>query len=392
VQCLTGSQSQTGVPAYFYYADSDIQAFALPAFGFITQAMMGLPFGPQRTADFCANEPTGDLPTSADYLALWNPFVSAVDGAYQRFGNQVKADKFSAFCECTGTPAPGTPCTTFSGNYSAAEPGCAGGGCPFGSCVYWGCTAVQSYQHFPAGQHGLTVTVTFPSPVKFGAYSSPSGTTLYSNATPQATHTFTANAPLADTVWQGYENGLGTGWAITYSIGYFPAPMEAPCSSYPFNGPPPLTNPAGWPALPPAPTCGTTQDVCNSLQTILTRLNVIDAELNLSQRFAAPFAYTLGTAHAGLTGSGVISAQAMIGCLVTRTTGRPGAGQTGDNPPRSVPAWAVIQPATIDGVHHWTDVHYSPEMVTFWPNWWDRFDYTIHPGYVAAITPLLAPK
>src|SRR6266849_5805296 len=112
-QCTNGSQVAAGSPAYFEFSDSDLLTFATPVVGFVSQAMMGLPFGPQSTTTFCAIEPTGDLPTAPDYALLAFPPAAFIAGAYGRFGNQVKQDRFGQLCVCSspGSGGSSAPCT-----------------------------------------------------------------------------------------------------------------------------------------------------------------------------------------------------------------------------------------------------------------------------------------
>lgn len=104
----------------------------------------------------------------------------------------------------------------------------------------------------------------------------------------------------------------------------------------PFDQPTPVL-PPDWPTYGPYPC--TNSDICSTLLIILKRLD----DLSQSQTHyssstttivAAPttLAYTPGTIHSGLTGSGTISVSKLVGIRLELTAGIPGVELEG-NPP-----------------------------------------------------------
>lgn len=71
-------------------------------------------------------------------------------------------------------------------------------------------------------------------------------------------------------------------------------------------------------------TCSTTptvlQPCCPPDQTLSAQIQSIMGIVTLIQRQLAPFAYNLGTVHTGLTGSGVLTVQGLIGAKIMPTT------------------------------------------------------------------------
>lgn len=112
--CSAGSQPQGGAPAFFTYTESDLAAVLPGNLGLIIWGLLGLPVAPQSTADFCNSPPPTDMPTAADYVKLAFPPIAKITGTYQRFANQVIADKWNVLCQCKGPgfyvpPGPPSP-------------------------------------------------------------------------------------------------------------------------------------------------------------------------------------------------------------------------------------------------------------------------------------------
>jgi len=422
-QCTNGSSPLPGSPAWFTYTETDLANFLPPVFGFVTYGAMGIPAGPQETAAFCAAEPVGDLPTTLDYALLAVPALALAAGTYQRFGNQVRQSKFADLCQCStpGSLTCLTPGLT-TGSYTGF--GCSSGdesiGFRFTALVdrFQGWYVYGSTSVTVSGTLDLWDTTSTGSPV---ATSSISG--VAPNTRGHATITPIAITPGRDYVvsirkvntscyvgrggaavpsvasyYTGVDqvyNASGFGYPATGSLGVQPGLEPDLCNTggvvYPYTDPPALTPPSGYPSPPTGPTCTTQQDICDFMARIDTKLNLIDLEVNNLQRFGAPMAYTLGVASTGLTGTGVVSASGILGALVQLIT-IPGTwGSTMETPERLIPTAVTIQAQTADGYTDWFPVHYDPQMIMFSTPWATGIRYNVKAGFVATITPLLAP-
>jgi Domain of unknown function (DUF4082) len=415
-QCTNGSQPQASAPAFFTFTESDLATFAPPILGFVTYALMGIPTGPIQTSDFCSTEPSTDLPTAADYAKLAFPPLAFLTGSYGRFGNQVRSDKFAQLCQCT--PAQGQPssiCTsTWPTNHVFTDQGGAGSnfeiGTRFTSKVAQTLTTVRIWQTNAPSSIALTLwdangTHLFGMNVTPVGQNSATDVTLTTPQNLLANHDYVLSICLA----QGFPNLADTTNTPPSDafIGYVSHTFATGCGNFPsgasggwgpvqplicqpgtpYNPPPALTPPAGWVPAPAAPTCGTTQDICNNLQTITNKLLTIETMVNLIQRQKVPFGYILGTASSGLTGNGTLVVQGIIGALVTLTTIPIQWGQTSDVPARSIPKYGEISFATIDGLTEPQQIHYSSQIF-LGEGFATKINYTLRPGLVATITPI----
>ena len=414
-QCANGSEPKPTSSAFFTFTESDLASFAAPIFGFVTYGLMGIPTLPQSVSDFCAAEPAGDLPTAADYAKLAFPPLALLSGSYARFGNQVKLDKFAALCQCRAAPG-GTSCTsTWDASHVFTDFGAAGSnfevGTKFTSLVAQSLTSIR-YWRPSSGSANISVTLWDGNGTHLYGEAL-TGLAVGSNditlATPQAllaSHDYVlsfclgtgfpnvadgTNTPPSDAfvTYVSHTFNSGCGVFPSSASGGWPPIQPLICSggSSSFNPPPALTPPSGWPSSPAAPTCSTTQDVCNTLQTITAKLLNVETMVNLIQRQHVPFGYILGTPSTGLTGNGILAASGIIGAVVTLTTIPATWGKTADIPSRSIPKYGEVSFATADGLLEPNPLHYQSELVMTM-GFTTSINYTLRPGIVATITPI----
>jgi hypothetical protein len=155
---------------------------------------------------------------------------------------------------------------------------------------------------------------------------------------------------------------------------YAPAPPPLPITSVPDI---------------PTATCTTVGDLCGIFQPTVLDLSLLTQRLDLLQRRLLPFAWIAGTPVTGLTGTGAIAVQDILGVIVSFTTVPASWGHTAETPARRIPSLGSIQ--ADDGTAY-TDnfqLHYSTQVVMLNAPWATSVRYNIRTGCVATITPLL---
>lgn len=139
----------------------------------------------------------------------------------------------------------------------------------------------------------------------------------------------------------------------------------------------------GNPNLPVVPCCPPDLNLQGQLQLIINMLN------NITSGVAAPPAYTKGTAHTGVTGTGTLPLTDLFGVLIDITQGTPTNPQLPGNPPYEWSVgWMSIQ--TGDGMIQEiriTRQHqvWAPELMPLAT----VLGYFLNPGFVVTITELL---
>lgn len=155
---------------------------------------------------------------------------------------------------------------------------------------------------------------------------------------------------------------------------------------------PPGAPPVPTITTPPFPTesACTTQDVCDLVQQLLQSVTLLRTMVDLIQRQEVPFGYILGTTHPGLTGSGTISVQGLLGLAVHLSTVPGFWGLSSDYPQRYIPAPATTAVGTANGDQDTHFFHLTDEL-------WFPVDmgamthvrYEFKPGCVGSITELI---
>jgi hypothetical protein len=312
--CPNGSGPQSGAPPFFVYDDAYIATKFGNLAGWLTTWAMGLPFEPQVTADFCAAGPPTELPVAADWAALAVPGIALATGAYRRFANQIKADKWAELCQCNPPLVAGCGSALVVNND------------PIG--VDNSVKLVTAWR-IPTSATGASVTIHPHNIDSGGAYKaflngSPtetaSGTpTLASQDHPSGgdaafSASFAAGAYAWLQLWVVSDSGhYGAHWDIT--LQFSGCTTGAPI---PYTAPPAPAAPTGYPT-PTVPTCTTTADLCAELAKLSQRMQIIRTQVDLIQRQSVPFAYIAGPVSGPLVGSGTIATGGLLGVLLEVT-------------------------------------------------------------------------
>ena len=209
-----------------------------------------------------------------------------------------------------------------------------------------------------------------------------------------------ANGPGTDTNGSPYSayfedytsNPLLYNGAVTRS---YPAPLGpiicvgGPPAGAPYAPAQPAVPTITVPDVPLQTSC-TTQDLCDSLNRLLAMEVQTRQMVDLIQRQEVPFAYLIGTVHSGLSGSGSISVQGILGLLVQVSTVPAGWGQSADNPQRYIPAPAEVSVGDSAGLQDTHFAHFTEELV--FPRYMGTatvVEYQFKPGCGGAITELV---
>jgi len=158
----------------------------------------------------------------------------------------------------------------------------------------------------------------------------------------------------------------------------------------PYTGPI-YTAPAdGTPPTQTAPVCASYQDICNQLQITDYLLQGVSIQLTEFSKRADPTIFLNGTAHAGLTGSGTLAVQDIVGLHVSVTSVPSTWGSTAETPRRLIPSVGSIQ-STFSGtqVSDNHQVHYEDEILMLASQWATGIRYNFRPGVTATLTELL---
>lgn len=144
-------------------------------------------------------------------------------------------------------------------------------------------------------------------------------------------------------------------WEV-FCDGQFPSSVASPC-------------------CPPDPATQASLDLILNMVTLL-------------QRQLAPFAYVVGTAHAGLSGTGTIAVNGLLGVKVEITTDPTSLGREGTTPPmlfdRGFLSWGVP-----DGYPSTERLARTPQVsMPARCSAYTSISYDLHPGVVVTITEL----
>jgi hypothetical protein len=137
-------------------------------------------------------------------------------------------------------------------------------------------------------------------------------------------------------------------------------------------------------ALPIGPS-----DCCPPDPLLVAKLDNIQALVTLLQRQLAPFAYVPGTVHTGLSGTGVLSVQGLLGAKIIITTDPTTLGVEGTSPPilfdRGYITWG-----TADGYPQSERLERSSQLsLPARASAFTDLAYDLHPGVVVTITELV---
>jgi hypothetical protein len=399
VQCTFGTEPKPSSGIWSFYTDSDVTALLGAAGGWLSLWALGVTSTPFEVADFCAAEPTGDLPTGADYALLLFPPLALLAGTYGRFANQLRQDKWAALCQCS--PETGAYCTV-SNRYSFTYPsGTANGTCALGTnCSYTNSghltpTSATKTVSFPAGQHKTRITVHPDFNGTVEAYTDVDGETslgpLTSGVDNVFVHSWSHSATGLEIVW--FKSGGSGNGNAEVMVEFANDTGEAACTPAgpPFVPPGELVPPVDFPDPPAAPTCSTEQDVCTQLAALAWKLDFVRSEVELLLKRQTPYGYETLASHTGLTGSGTLSVADILGAVVVLTTVPTSWGQTGSSPRRLYPQVGEIHFGDSAYNGEAKALHYDEQMFLDVPPLTTEVVYSFRAGIVATITFLGAP-
>ena len=291
------------------------------------------------------------MPTTADWVALAFPLIALATGAYRRFANQLKAQKWSELCQCNANPSP--TCNTqqlSAGGWSNAAGGtglesegfrftaladlCTGGWLytgpsPPGSWTaqnvsLWSVTSATKIK----GPQAVSTPGDIDSVAAF-TWSTPAVLTIGQdyviciekvsmNAYPYKS---SASMPSVASYYTGvggvYHSGNSTLPAT--ASGVMPGIEPKVCSGAAYipvaPGPPDL--PDDYPT-PPTSSCGSYDDICAAITALDRRLQATQDLVVITQRYHVPMGYIAGTPHV-ITGTGDFAVARAIGFQVVAT-------------------------------------------------------------------------
>jgi hypothetical protein len=266
------------------------------------------------------------------------------------------------------TPAPITPCATFSGSYNAtwvdgSFPVIGSGDAtqPGALPLPAGVTSVSlTYSNVPGGVNDQIIATDLRFYNSAGAYIGPGGN---NDQSPGVTTTKTYAITAGTVTWK-VTTGRVTGAAPCSNTAK--ATVNWFCGSTAFQTQTPC-------CIPDANTAGL-------LAQILSQVNLI-------QRQQVPFAYVAGTSHP-VSGNGSFAVQGLIGLKVTLTAISSAVGQSVGTPPDVFDA-GEISMGTADGyieshrIRHSAELWFPPAAGSY-----TTVGYTLTPGVTASITEL----
>jgi len=415
VLCPYGSVPKSGAPAFVWLTWLDAQTWLGSVFEQLSFLSYLVPPVLKEVVTFCATEPPQPVPLSdADVLA------AAHDP--QKFEQLIQYIKDSIYwwvwsnnCVCNPNPSAPPTCTTgWSASFVPTAVGPGGSqfeigtrftslqvGAQFSGFRVW---TPQAYNYAvgltlwtAAGASVTSTTIVAGIPAGYHTYSV-TPVTLTAGADYWVSMCVLngyqwcedATAPVNDVVahWIDHRYHTGCGTVPGTVSGGWEGVQPILCVA---AGP----TPPGQPPVPvlttpnfPGETSCTIQDVCNLVQQVLQSVTLVRTMVDLMQRRLLPFAWILGTPHAGLTGTGIISVQDVIGASVSMTV--PGGwGSTAETPRRLIPSAGSLQGS--DGTKYSDNfqLHYEEELIFFGESWATGIRYNFRPGVTVTLTPLL---
>jgi len=416
--CSTGiSALKSGMPHSVVVDAAYVQSLLPPALAWLypyLPFMHGLQIGDADA--FCSIDPPNwTLPSSADiYQFLTGGSLAQVQAVNQFLVNITGYYLWFGLCECTSvtTPAPGSPpaapsglpavnptglvvppgapCSTFSGRGSIADTNtslnlltgqlCDGSGQP--TCASLA-TAIPTNTTFVDFTATLTALTGAASP-GFGwdpyiqGYNASNVTIVNLGATTVVQGTNSQTGYVATGHYS--RASLGSSTKLTLLVNAQPAPgvthnlatmngqIDFQCGTTP-----PLV----------APPC------CTGIDPLTTStLNLILQRLDLMQRQIVPFAYITGATHSGLSGTGTVSVQGVLGVLLNVSIPSRAGESVGTPDTRFDVGW--INFGTTDGYEERRFIQSDSQLV--FPNVggiWTIVGYSLLPGVTMTLTEII---
>jgi len=413
--CPYGYVPKSGAPPFVWLTWLDAQSWLGSVFAKLSFLSYLVPPVLKEIGSFCATEPPQPTPISnADVLAAaYDP--QKFEALIQYIKDSIYWWGWSNNCVCNPNPVAPPTCTTgWADTYVPVAVGPGGSqfivanrftslqiGAQMSGFRIW---TPQAY-NYPVGLTlwsaaganlgGLTVTAGIPAgyhtyaitPITLTA-----GADYLTSMCVAVGYQWASDptAPPNDALatWHGEQYGVNCAAfpaiAATTTVGVQPILCVAAAPTTPAAPPVPGVT---TPDYPLEGSC-TTQDVCNLAQQILQSATLIRTMLDLVQRRLLPFAWILGSPRAGLTGTGVVSVQDVIGVSVDLTV--PGGwGSTAETPRRLIPSAGSLQGTDGTRFSDNSQLHYEHELIFFEQPWSLGIRYNFRPGVTETLTPLL---
>lgn len=404
------STTRPGVPSSVYVDQQFVQSLLPPTLAFLYPYlpwMQGLQIG--NVGTFCSTDPPAvpSLPSASDFLL----FIAGGYTTQAQVVNQFLIDLTQRYlwdqlCMCSvGTATAPTPPSN-PGNLPAVNPAPLSRGTR-GLCFELHATGVTLHNDgsgnyvsgFLFGSSPIVAYPAIPNPYgciqarmtvhSTGGVHDATGYTLFTTMQQgplqsSAGHLYTVSSPTTPGVYtlDIYPGGLApvSTWNFVQGI-QVQGRTNGTASTDTFDVDFEVTCGGGCgsliaPCCPPDPV----------LMALLQRINTT---LELVQRQAVPFAYIASTVHSGLTGSGTLSVQGLIGAKVDLTTIPSTLGSAGTSPTEYFDL-GFITWGTADGYPQSIRIDHDPLLSL--PSRCSAFTtlaYDLHPGVVATITELV---
>jgi len=413
--CPYGSVPKSGAPPYVWLTWLDAQSWLGSVFAKLSFLSYLVPPVLKEITSFCSTEPPQPIaPSDADIVAAAFDPVK-FEALIQYIRDSIYWWVWSNNCVCNPNPSAPPTCTTgWSSTFVPTAVGPGGSnfivatrftniqiGAQVSGFRVW---TPQAYNYavgltlwdaagsnlggltvsagIPAGYHTYSIT---PITLTAGADYLTSmcvqvGYQWYSDSTAPP------NDSLATWIGEQYGTNCAAFPATTAAtfVGVQPILCVAAGPTTPSNPPVPSVTTPDF----PGETGCTTQDVCNLAQQLLQSVTLLRAMVDLMQRRLLPFAWILGTPHTGLTGTGVISVQDVLGAAVSMTV--PGGwGSTAETPRRLIPSAGSLQGSNGTSYSDNFQLHYEQEIILFGESWATGIRYNFRPGVTVTLTPLL---
>lgn len=343
-----------------------------------------------ETISFCAGEPP-TMPTMSDAewaaIFTWGDVV-AHNAALAKVDAIIGNVAWYAFCECTSGAQPTPPATPTAGTgapdphgITTGSPGTPGGDCTDSTPITHtlpGTLTTEYSVNVPTG--ALTYTLT--------ASTTQTTAPFYGQAATNMVFRDRSAGNILQATPDFFSNHGAPSFTVTRAIPANAGWMEMQFSSTPIDGAHSMTArvvidgnclPAGG---------GPLSRCCPPDETMMGLLQQIVSLLTLVQRQSVPFAYVPGSSHTGLTGSGEIAVQGILGLSVECTTLPASLGlQIGDPNVLFDVGW--INVGTADGWKGRRRITANPFLVDGLLGDITLIGYSLTPGVVANIRELV---
>jgi len=263
----------------------------------LTLDLLEIPRRPQKTADFCSVPPPTEFPDTADYAQLAFPLIAKLDASYWRFGNQIRAGKWSELCEYA--PPPGAQPGFYDG---PAHPQVCGQDQVWPEITYvfsvpprtarvalraieysvGGIVQPWPDQRFLIGPRASPPAVGSEVTGFYVSWRNPPNPQIVAAHEPESFTQTTYIALAKDSQWGAW----GPAECIRFSVQFQPYQLEPQQYEAP-----PLTEPANFPAAPGCPTVDSLQDLADYICSLQQRIEALSSKLDWLSGVAVPPTY-----------------------------------------------------------------------------------------------------